>query len=220
MKIGINERKEREKSQMREDIVNAAREILNKNGLDAISIRKIAEMIEYSPAIIYHYFKNKDEIIETLIANEYRRIVGCLAVSDDKEMSPEQRLKESAKNFVMLAVELGDSYQSIMLNKSPSILAKTSVLQKGAAAERPAVSMLCETIRRFPDFADKDSEQVELTAQIIWSAAFGLALRLTVENVDAAQRQRLVEFLTEFVLAALKNLKQKGENQNEIPQQR
>jgi AcrR family transcriptional regulator len=54
---------------MREDILNAAREIVSSSGVDGISIRKIAGMIEYSRTIIYHYFKNKEEIIEILIEN-------------------------------------------------------------------------------------------------------------------------------------------------------
>jgi AcrR family transcriptional regulator len=66
--IGIVERKAREKEEMREDILKAARKLMNSEGVENISVRKIAGMIEYSPAIIYHYFKNKEEIIGKMIA--------------------------------------------------------------------------------------------------------------------------------------------------------
>lgn len=203
--IGIAERKEREKAEMREDILNAAREIVSSDGVDGISIRKIAGMIEYSPAIIYHYFKNKEEIVEKLIEENYRKILGTLSSLKSCKKAPEEKLKESSKNFIMLAVQMGDTYKSMMLNNSATVLAHTSVLQRGAAYERPAIAMLCEALRELPGFSEKDNSQVELTAQIIWSLAFGLSLRLIVEQVDDAQRQRLIDHTANFVLCALKN---------------
>lgn len=191
---------------MREDILNAARQILASSGVDGISIRKIAGMIEYSPAIIYHYFKNKEEIIEILIEENYRKILANLSSLDTCGKTPEEKLKESIKSFIILAVQLGDAYKSIMLNNSVTVLAHTSVLQQGAACERPAIGMLCETLRKLPGFTKKADAQVELTAQIIWSLAFGLSLRLIVEQVDDVQRQRLIDYTADSVLCALNNV--------------
>ncbi len=61
--MGITERKEREKQEMRERIVEAAAEIFTREGYEKTSIRMIAERIEYSPATIYLYFKDKNEIL-------------------------------------------------------------------------------------------------------------------------------------------------------------
>jgi AcrR family transcriptional regulator len=60
--MGILERKEREKQEMRDLILNVATEMFIEEGYDKTSIRKIADKIEYSPATIYLYFKDKDEI--------------------------------------------------------------------------------------------------------------------------------------------------------------
>ena len=64
--MGTNERKEKEREIRRELILNTAQEIISSEGIDNVSIRKIANKIEYSPAIIYYYFKDKDEIINCL----------------------------------------------------------------------------------------------------------------------------------------------------------
>lgn len=213
--ISIAERKEREKAEMREDILNAAREIVKNSGVEGISIRKIAGMIEYSPAIIYHYFKNKEEIIEKLIEESYSKILEALSSLKSSNKTTEEKLRESSKNFIMLAVQMGDAYKSMMLNDSPTVLSHTSVLQRGAAFERPAIAMLYETLREFPDFSDKEYTQVELTAQIIWSAAFGLALRLIIEHVDEAQRQRLIDHTADFVICALKGMAEQNQEENE-----
>lgn len=210
--ISIAERKEREKAGMREKILDSARILVKSSGVDGISIRKIANMIEYSPAIIYHYFKNKEEITEILIEENYREILGALSPFKSRDKTVEKMLRESCRNFITLAVHMGDAYKSTMLNDSPTVLSHTSVLQQGAASERPAIALLCKTLREFPGFPAADDMQVELTAQIIWSAVFGLALRLIIEHVDEAQQQRLIDHTAEFVLRALKGMaEQNGE---------
>lgn len=203
--MGVSERKEREKAAMREDILTAAREIVSTEGVEGISIRKIADRIEYSPAIIYHYFTNKDEIIEKLIEENYSRMLKALSSLSSNEKAPEERFRQSAKQFITLAVGMGDLYKSMMLNGSPTVLAHTSVLQRGAAVGRPALAVLCGALRGLPGLAEKDDAQVELTAQIIWSTVFGLALRLIVEQVEEPQRSRLIDHAAGFILAALKS---------------
>jgi Transcriptional regulator len=64
--IGILERKEREKEEMQGKILQAARKLMSEEGTSGVSIRKIAGMIEYSPSNIYHYFKNKEELLKRL----------------------------------------------------------------------------------------------------------------------------------------------------------
>ena len=68
--MGISERKEREKLEMRRKIVDVAKDLFIHEGFEKTSIRQIAEKIEYSPATIYLYFKDKTEI--------FQEIMGCL----------------------------------------------------------------------------------------------------------------------------------------------
>jgi len=72
--MGIAERREREREQVRTLIVEAARDILSAEGLEALSMRAIAERIEYSPATIYLYFKDKDELIREVVQQGMERM--------------------------------------------------------------------------------------------------------------------------------------------------
>jgi AcrR family transcriptional regulator len=72
--LGIAERREREKEHLRTAILEAARDILSAEGLDRLSMRAIAERIEYSPATIYLYFKDKDELIGQVIREGFARL--------------------------------------------------------------------------------------------------------------------------------------------------
>ena len=65
--MGIQERRERERAAVRQQIVDAAEMIAADKGWDAVTIRAVAGTIEYSPALIYEYFANKDEILFALM---------------------------------------------------------------------------------------------------------------------------------------------------------
>src|SRR5205809_4911996 len=64
--MGIKERQERDREAVRRAILDAARELFVSEGYRNVSIRKIAEKIEYSPAAIYGYFPSKDDIFYAL----------------------------------------------------------------------------------------------------------------------------------------------------------
>ncbi len=73
--MGIRERKKRESEDLRQKIMTAAAEILAEDGYKGLSVRKIAARIEYSPALIYHYFQDKSEIVSRIVAEGYGRIL-------------------------------------------------------------------------------------------------------------------------------------------------
>ena len=64
--MGTKERQERDRTRVRESILTAARELFITEGYRNVSMRKIAERIEYSPAAIYSYFPAKDDIFFAL----------------------------------------------------------------------------------------------------------------------------------------------------------
>ena len=73
--MGIKERQERDRESVRRAILDAARDLFVAEGFQNVSIRKIAERIEYSPAAIYGYFASKDDIFFAL-AEEGFRLLG------------------------------------------------------------------------------------------------------------------------------------------------
>src|SRR6267142_2939153 len=73
--MGIKERQVRDREAVQRAILDAARELFVTEGFQQVSIRKIAERIEYSPAAIYGYFPSKDDIFFAL-AEEGFRLLG------------------------------------------------------------------------------------------------------------------------------------------------
>src|ERR1700730_9354283 len=84
--MGIRERHERDRDAVHRAILDAARDLFVKEGYENVSIRKIAERIEYSPAAIYGYFPSKDDIFFAL-AEEGFRLLGDAADAQATEQS-------------------------------------------------------------------------------------------------------------------------------------
>lgn len=199
------QRQMREREEMKKLILQAAGQLITAEGIEKLSIRKIAEMIEYSPGIIYHYFQGKEDIVEQYLQQKYHQMLtGLRSVKREgqKELPPEELLKLTLQQFIRMSLSMGLEYRNVMLGDSPAILSHTAVLFKGAAQERQAIGMLCQCLSSFKSIQSLDDSSIELTAQIIWSAAFGLIMRLTVEKdlpeeqVDALIAHHLESMVT------------------------
>ena len=75
--MGTKERQQRERDRISESILTAARELFVAEGYRNVSMRKIAERIEYSPAAIYSYFPSKDDIFFALAEEGFRLLASC-----------------------------------------------------------------------------------------------------------------------------------------------
>jgi AcrR family transcriptional regulator len=75
--LGVKERQEREREAVARAILDAARDLFVAEGYQHVSIRKIAEKIEYSPAAIYGYFASKDDIFLALAEEGFRILFAC-----------------------------------------------------------------------------------------------------------------------------------------------
>jgi hypothetical protein len=71
---------------------------------------------------------------------------------------------------------------AIMLNDDPGITKNTTILEKGISNRSPAMKRLIEILQRGIDLGRFTDCDVELTAQILWTAAFGLIIKLMVER--------------------------------------
>jgi AcrR family transcriptional regulator len=204
--MSIEKRREREKEEMREIILSAANEIVASEGFDNLSIRKIANKIDYSPSLIYHYFADKDEITNNLLQRGYKKIVTAISSLNTESDSPEDRLKEMIKNYIEAALKMPDEFMAAHLNISPQVLKHTSSLYKGASKENSALAALYQCIKEITKDKEVDDRKIEITSQIIVVSSIGLIIKLIIEkDIGEEQRQALIEcFSKEVVLRMAK----------------
>ncbi len=202
----IEKRREREIEEMKELILLAASDIIASEGFDKLSIRKIAKKIEYSPSIIYHYFKDKEEILNNVMQRGYKKIVSAVSSLKIENSSPEERLIQMTKNYIEAALNMPDEFMAAQLNQSKSALKHTSSLFKGASKEKTALFVLYECLKEIYKDKDIDENTIELTTQMIVVSTLGLIFKLIIEkDIGNEQRERLINFYSKEIVLRIAN---------------
>ena len=77
--MGVKERRQRERTEIRERILDAALEVFATEGVEGVTMRALADAIEYTPPVIYAHFRDKDAIIEELCYRQLRTLAKAFA---------------------------------------------------------------------------------------------------------------------------------------------
>lgn len=91
--MGSKERIQRQKDDTRKSILDAALQIVKQEGWPALSMRKIADMIEYTAPIIYEYFSNKEGILFELTRQGYIHLGEKIKAARDSKTNAEEQLE-------------------------------------------------------------------------------------------------------------------------------
>lgn len=186
-------RQQQHAAEIKARILDIARRIIAEEGPEALSIRRITKEMDYSAGMVYHYFESKDEILLHVLQENYKKILEAITPLRD-DISPDEAIRAGMTNYIESALQYPHEYKSVMLSSSSEVLAFTSVLGEGICEKRPALMQLVSTLESGIAaglFAPCDAQ---LTAQAIWSAMFGLLMRLIVEqDISSEQRSRLIQ---------------------------
>lgn len=164
-------------------IIDAARELFATRGYDAVTMRMIAQKIEYSPTAIYSHFADKAALIRELCDTDFRalaRAFGSIARIED----PVERLSRIGEAYVQFAVQYPNHYRVMFMTTHLPDAAEGSSVQLGNP-EEDAYAFLRETVaegirtgRYRPELTDP-----ELVAQIAWAGVHGvISLHLAKEG--------------------------------------
>ncbi len=170
--MGIAERKEREKEEMRELILQAASHVFLARGFEKTSIRNIADRIEYSPATIYLYFKDKNEIMYELHKGGFEKMLQEF-IPLRSIMDPFARLVEMGHHYIKFAIENKELYDLMFLMEAPM---ETLACKEGGWDEgEKTIDMLIRLVQECRDAGYFKKETDHQTAALtIWSYVHGL----------------------------------------------
>ncbi len=167
--MGIAERKELEKQKMRRQILDTAMRLFLEEGFGNITIRRIAEKIEYSPAAIYLYFKDKDEILYTLHSEGfeelYRRQLTTLSIKD-----PLKRLRKQGEVYVSFALENPEYYDLMFIMGVKQIKEK-----KEWCIGIRSYEFLKENVKECMDAGLFPGANTDIATFSLWSYVHGIA---------------------------------------------
>src|SRR3974377_294792 len=117
--MGVKERKARQKRFLRQEILDAASELFVKEGYENVSMRRIADKIEYSPTTIYLYFKDKAELLEQVCHETFARLSHVLVRIQELPGDPVERLKRGLRAYVNFGLENPHHYRATFMMPIP-----------------------------------------------------------------------------------------------------
>src|SRR5688500_15183201 len=120
--MGTKERQQRERDRLSDAILTAARELFVAEGYRNVSMRKIAERIEYSPAAIYSYFPSKDDIFFALAEEGFRLLSDAIVAAVQNEADPLARLRRGLWAFYEFSKARPEYFELMFVDRSvPSL---------------------------------------------------------------------------------------------------
>lgn len=170
------ERRQRERAAMRVRILEAAREITLREGYDALTMRRIADRLDYSAAALYRHFHDKSAIVGALLAAQFEELTTALeAISVTAD--PIERIRRVARVYAEFGVADFDRYRQMFVAPPEvpddvSLLAPqpnpSSPANELYAILRRAVAQAIASLRFRPDVTD-----IDLVTQTLWAGLHG-----------------------------------------------
>lgn len=145
--MGISERKEREKQEMRERIIDAAMHMFLEDGYAKTSIRNIAEAIEYSPATIYLYYKDKDELLYEVQRQAFDKLFDTLE-KEANSPDPLERLEQICHSYVRFGLTNPELYDLMFIIRAPMNVDEKIHQTNGKDCFQLVADCLVECIKR------------------------------------------------------------------------
>lgn len=203
--MGISERKDRERRQMREAVLDAAMKLFVEEGYENVSIRRIAERIEYSPATIYLYFKDKDDILFALHKLAFGKLneaqAGTQSVKD-----PLKRLRKHGETYVRFGLENPELYDLMFIMRAPA----RKIMQEAEwEIGMRGYELLKKNVRDCMEAGlIRSTRSVDSIAFALWSFVHGIVslnIRDRCAMIPPARRRALVKSALLFIDDAVKS---------------
>src|SRR5215471_13982122 len=133
-RMSIAERKSRQKESLRQEILDAAGDLFVRQGYEGVSLRKIADKVEYAPGTIYLYFKDKAEIMDTLCHQTFEKLRQRLDAIRHDPGDPIEALRRGLRAYIQFGLDNPNQYiVTFVVAKSQAEVAKKSGAGPGMA---------------------------------------------------------------------------------------
>lgn len=173
--MGVKERRVREKLETRDLILDAARELFITEGYEGVSMRKVAEKIEYSPTAIYLHFKDKEDLFRELCHEDFGRLADQLNVLA-QHPDPVERLKRIGLAYIEFGIRYPNHYKLMFMTPHPPVPLDERDQEVKGNPEKDAYALLQALVREALSAGvfREQYKDVDLIAQTLWSALHGV----------------------------------------------
>lgn len=178
--VGVAERRAREKEELRQEILVAARELFVKEGFANVSMRRIAEKIEYSPTTIYLYFEDKYDLLDCIVEERLQELCNQLQQLDaEAPRDPIESLRVGLRKYVEYWLEHPQDFRVAYMTDLRELDPERPWRCQTVA--RALFERLFNNVRRCMDAGMLETSDISLASQSIWAAVFGIISLLVMK---------------------------------------
>jgi AcrR family transcriptional regulator len=173
--MGVAERREREKEDVRRKIFDAARELFAAEGYDRVTMRRIADVIEYSPTTIYLHFEDKEDLVRALCYEDFGRLLEAMQRAP-VPADPVEAIRQLGRAYAGVALDNPNHYRFMFMTP----VGKEDKLEEGNPGDR-SFDHLVDAVRRALASGRFRPIEALTAAQILWMNVHGVvALLITL----------------------------------------
>jgi AcrR family transcriptional regulator len=186
----------RRKQVLRQKILDVSREILLSQGFAGLTMRRVAEAIDYSPAAIYLHFQSREQIAQELcfagLRQLYERLQGVTA------KDPATRLSGYARAYLEYSQSDPETYRLIFM--ADSQLTKAVFTHRDSGGGEAALGLIVTAFTELHTGSKKTCGRPSELAELFWASLHGLAsLRIACSQALTGDEFRLAQMVTERI---------------------
>src|SRR5258708_16583649 len=173
--MGGKGRREREKSETREKILDAARELFVTGGYEGVAMRGVGEKIEYSQTAIYVHFTDKNELFHELCRQDFARLQEVMQ-SADMPADPIERLRQIGRSYIQFGVRFPNHY--VFMFMTPHLPQEPDEEDREIMGnpEKDAYAMLKWAVQEAINSGcfRNEAQDAALLSQTLWASVHGV----------------------------------------------
>jgi len=206
MFMGSKERREREREEVRTQILDAARELFAAEGIEAVTMRALAERIEYSATAIYLHFPDKQSVIRELCARDFRALAGAFG-KIAQIADPVERIRAAGSAYAEFALAHPHHYRLMFMTPLPPLEPEPGIERGNPDQDAYAFlrSAVAEAIAA--DRLRDGLESADAASQVLWGGIHGLvSLWITKGDdpwIDWGPRREVLELMIDTLIRGL-----------------
>ena len=204
--MGSKQRRAREKEDLREEILDAARTLFVKEGYESVSIRKIADKIEYAPGTIYLYFQDKAAILDRICEETFSKLLQRMEAIHQDKAAPLDKLRRGLRTYIQFGLENPNHYVVTFIQAKVHLESHDVFQTTGSKA----FACLRRGVQECIDAGELVSDDGDELAQTLWAGIHGLtSVLITCTGFPFVEQTRLVERMVHTLVEGVRRRHQK-----------
>ena len=188
--MGSKQRRARAKEGLREEILDAARTLFVKEGYESVSIRRIADMIEYAPGTIYLYFRDKAEILDRICEETFAKLIVRMQAIEHDSSAPLDKLRRGLRTYIQFGLDNPNHYIVTFIQSKVNREANSGLQTAG----QKAFACLRQGVQECVDAGELVSDETDELAQTLWAGIHGLtSVLITCSGFPFVEHNRLID---------------------------